>query len=395
MNIRILKNTQEFNGVLLKNNIVLETKFSKSQFNGINAVRYFLYDLETNSREEILPKIKKYNLLNIVDAAWDSKYIYFTNCGVQFGNIRIKIFRYDYLSKQFDVIYSFVDSLYIIHQQKQIKIFILNDSYFIFQSAHLKSNEKYTFKDFLNFELFLFNIKENSEIKIVDENLSNNGIDSIIPISDTHSVLKTGYSLLTNERFKYLEKEEACVEAISIVNIQQLISDLLLIDSNIDIDTIDQAFFNKTFSYVLVKGDYMVYSSVNFELQEEEIFFYNYITKETRTCINQNVYRSEDLARPYIIENTPYIRLNNQKGTEFFNLDRSKIDIRFDSDVEVSNVIDNIFIVSGMIKKGLVKKYRPYLSIYKYPQMNILHQEKAFYLGGIRTDEENLYIFVK
>lgn len=396
MNIKILKNTQEFNGILLKNNNVLETKYSKSQFSGVNSVKYFLYNLDSNTREEILPKIKKFNIIKIIDASWDSRYIYFTN-GIPNDRekIEINIIKYDYLTNEHEIIYSFVDDINILPKEKQIKLFILNDSYLIFQSAYLKSNNSETFEDFLDFELFLLSIKENKEIKIIDENLTNNGIDDIVSISETQSVIKTGYSLLHNYRFNYLEKEEVCVEGICITNIQQLISDLLLVNNNIVIDTIDQAYYNKSFPYVLVKGNYLIYSAFNFETNEEEIFFYNYITKETRTCINQNVNDIDDLAQPYVIDNNPYIRLNNKKGTEFFNLNRAKIDIKFDQDVCVNDVINNIFIVSRIIKKRFFKKYKNVLSIYKYPQLNLLHQEKASYLGSISKDEDNIYIFVK
>lgn len=396
MNIKIIKNTQEFNGVLLNDNIVLETKHSKSQYNGVNAVKYFLFDLENNRREEVLPKIKKFNLIDIIDASWNSKFIYFTNCVPQnHGKMEVNIIKYDYSSGEYDVMYSFYDDISLFPNKKHIKLFVLNDTYLIFQTSFLRFNQEKTFEDFLNFELFLYSIKDNVETKIIDENLTNNGIDNIEPISETHSVLKTGYSLLHNGRIHNLSKEETCVESISIINIQQLISDLLLAGSDIVIDAIDQAYYTKTFPYIRVQDDYLIYSAVNFETNEEEIFFYNNVTKETISCINQNVKSTADIAKPYIIDGNPYIKLLTSNGTEFFNITRAKIDVRFENDVVVNDVIDNFFIVSGITKRKFFGTYQSFLSIYRYPQMNLLHQEKAYYLGAISTDSNNLYLFVK
>ena len=399
MNIRILKNTQEFNGVLLNNNKVLDTVYSKSQFNGVDLINYFIFDLENNTSAEILPEIRKYNLIEIIDASWNSKYIYFSDLTQNIdGKAEIRIIRYDYINKTNDVIYTFYEEMTHFTEdkkEKHTKIFILNDTYIIFQISHLKSNICEDFEDFMDFQLFLYNIKEDSRFKIIDESLVNNGIHSIKPLSETHYVIKTGYSLLENKRKEYLTKEEVCVEGISIINIQQFISDLLLINKNLVIDTIDQAYYTKTFPYILVENNYLIYSAVNFETNEEELFFYNNVTKETRSCINQNVKSIDDLAKPCIIGDNPYIRLNTQKGTEFFNINRAKIDVRFNNDEKVSDIINNLFIISETKKYKLINKETPYFSIYKYPQMSLIHKEKAEYLGGVSTDSNNLYIFVK
>lgn len=78
---------------------------------------------------------------------------------------------------------------------KQIKIFILDDSNLIIQRALPKVSENGKLKEFFDFSLILFNFVKNKQIIIEDENLIRNGIEFILPYSDNNCIMKTGYSL--------------------------------------------------------------------------------------------------------------------------------------------------------------------------------------------------------
>jgi len=395
MNIKILKDSQGFDGVIVNHRKVLEIKPQKSLYPGIDQVKYYLFDLETNEKEEVLPKIKKFNIAKIEASIFDSDFILFSSIvPLEKTKVQIQIIKYYFLTEEYETIISFTEDITLFPKEKRIRVFPLNDSYVIIQTETLKSNINNDYKGFFNFEITMYNTKENQEIKIIDQNLLYNGIDSLVPISETHSAIKTGYSLFEDRLFEKLTDEEACVESISVINTQQLISDILLYSENLLQETINQAHYTTSFSPIMVREDYLVYSIINFQTKEEDINFYNFITKENINCRNQNIEEPENLAKTYVIDNMPYVKLITERGTEFYNIIRGKVDIIFENDVEVNEYINNIFIVSRIIKKTK-HKTKAVLSIYKYPGMTLLHEEKALFSGCVDVDKENIHVFVK
>ena len=395
MNIKILKSSQNFKGIMLKENKVMEIKYHKSQFQDINSVKYYLLDLETNNREEILPKIKKFSIMNIEESYMNSDYILFSSIvQSEKNNTEIQLYKYYYLDNEYEKIYSVYDDIELYPHKKKIRIFPLNDNYILLQYENLKATSINKEKGFFGFEQKLINTKEKTEQEIFDKNLKNNGVEKILPISNTHSIIKTGYSLFKDDLYKKISEEEACVESISIINTQQLISDIFLLGDDLLQEVIAHAHYSTSFTPIKVVEDYLIYSSINFTTKEEIINFYNFQNKESTNCRNQNVNITEDIAKSYVIDNMPYIKLNTERGSEFFNIKRGKVDIIFDKNVTVEEYINNIFIVSKTINKTF-KRNKNILSIYKYPGMTLLHEEKGEYSGCINEDNENINVFVK
>ncbi len=395
MNIKILKSSQNFKGIMLKENKVMEIKYHKSQFQDINSVKYYLLDLETNNREEILPKIKKFSIMNIEESYMNSDYILFSSIvQSEKNNTEIQLYKYYYLDNEYEKIYSVYDDIELYPHKKKIRIFPLNDNYILLQYENLKATSINKEKGFFGFEQKLINTKEKTEQEIFDKNLKNNGVEKILPISNTHSIIKTGYSLFKDDLYKKISEEEACVESISIINTQQLISDIFLLGDDLLQEVIAHAHYSTSFTPIKVIEDYLIYSSINFTTREEIINFYNFQNKESTNCRNQNVNITEDIAKSYVIDNMPYIKLNTERGSEFFNIKRGKVDIIFDKNVTVEEYINNIFIVSKTINKTF-KRNKNILSIYKYPGMTLLHEEKGEYSGCINEDNENINVFVK
>lgn len=389
MNIKILKNSQGFDGIILNHRKVLEIKSQKSQYSGIDLVKYYLFDLETNEKEEVLPRIKKYNVIQIEDSIWESEFLIFSAIiPLEKNKVQIQIIKYYYLTEEFENIFSFTENINLIPKDISVKIFPLNENYFIIQFEKKKTDHTKCF------ELQLLNSKENMAVEIIDSNFVSNGIDKIIPVSETHSVVKTGRSIFPKNMYENITEEESPVESISVINIQQLISDILLTGDNLIQETLNQAHFNTTFSPVMVREDFVVYSIINLLTKEEDIYFYNVNTKENTNCRSQNVETMENLAKTYVIDNSPYVKLYTEKGTEFYNILRGKVDIVFEPDVEVNEYVNNIFIVSRVIKRTK-RKIKSVLSIYKYPGLNLLHEEKAIFSGCVNVDKENIHVFVK
>ena len=88
-------------------------------------------------------------------------------------------------------------------------------------------------------------------------------------------------------RIYYLTKEEAAVESLFVLNIQQFISDLQLDQPNLVMNAVDQAYFDTTVINAKIIENFLMYSKYNYENDNENIIFYDIETKEIYTCINK------------------------------------------------------------------------------------------------------------
>lgn len=395
MNIRFLAQSEYFNGIHLKDDIILEKEYEESPFKNLKKVRLYIYHLEENVRKEILPRTEKLEVFHISDCTYRSDYIYFTEYDDQYdGTYVFNVIKYNFVDGTWDKLISLKDDMKHYPYNKQIKIFVLDDSNLIIQRAVKRRNLQDNYEGFFDFSTILFNFAENKQIPVVDENLVLNGIDYILPFTDNTCVMKTGFSILEDDRHDLLSKEEASVESLIMVNIQQFISDLMLEQPNMVTQTIDQAFYDDTISRARIVDNFLIYSKVNFEAAEEKVIFLNLSTRESIECINQNVDSENKLANTFIINGVPHIRLDKDKKTEFFNLDTKEIAVSFDNELKVVFVNNNM-IVSTEKKKSLLGGFKEYVYIHKYPSTDVVLQEKGRFIGGIASDDETSYIFLK
>ena len=143
MNIRFLAQSEYFNGIHLKDDIILEKEYEDSKFSNIKKVHYFVYHLEDNIRKEILPRSEKLQVFNITDCQFQSDYIYFTEFDDQYdGNYNLNIIKYNYIDDTYLKIITLKDNLNLYPDKKQIKIYILNESNLIIQRAIPRGNYK-------------------------------------------------------------------------------------------------------------------------------------------------------------------------------------------------------------------------------------------------------------
>ena len=77
MNIRFLAQSEYFNGLHLKDDIVIEKENEQGPYTNLPKVRYFLYYLEENIRKEVMPYTDKVDIFNITDCQSESDYLYF------------------------------------------------------------------------------------------------------------------------------------------------------------------------------------------------------------------------------------------------------------------------------------------------------------------------------
>ena len=397
MNINIINNAEGLNGKMLKNGCLLKIHEESSEFEGINLVKMTFYDLKKNARVELRPDIKKCNIIKIDDIQYNSNYIYFAGmipvkdkCDI----VKITIYRYDYVgSKLTDIVYEFEENLENYNNYMRTRMFIVNENYMFIQNEYLRANFTEEYEGYLDFELSMYDIKNDTTYKIHDEQLAQCGIMSFIPISANTCILKTGFSLDEDNRYKVLKKEEAVLESISFVNIGQMVSDILSGKHEVVLDTIDSVYYNATIPYLKTDGKYICYSKVKFDDKfEEEIVFYDYKTKKSLMCINNNIDEHLKLARTCIMCDKPHIILKNTKGYEFVNVSNPDNNVILDMDGDVEYASEHIVVASGKYK-GFLGKKRDVVCAFSFPSLKLLHREKGRFEGVVIADERiNLLI---
>ncbi|MBE5957872.1 MAG: hypothetical protein E7254_03290 [Lachnospiraceae bacterium] len=394
MNIRFLAQSEYFNGIHLKDDIILEKEYEQGPFTSVPKVRYFIYRLEDNVRTEVLPRTDKVEAFIISECAYRSDYIYFTEYDDQYdGTYLFNIIKYNFIDDTWTKLITLKDDMSYYPYNKQIKIFVLDDSNLIIQRAIKRRNLQDNYEGFFEFSSILFNYKENKQTPIVDENLLLNGIEYIIPFTNNTCIMKTGFSLLEENRYALLSKEEASVESLIFVNISQFISDLLLQQPSMVTQTIDHAFYDDTICSARIVDNYLIYSKVNFENKEEKVVFQNLSTRESMECINQNVASTNRLAKTYIINGQPHIRIDKEDKIEFFNLEEKEVSISFKSDTDIVYVNNNLFV--SVSKKNVLGKTKYYLNIHKFPSTDVVMTEKGEFIGAVASDDDTSYIFLK
>lgn len=399
MNIRFLAQSEYFNGLHLKDDIILEKEYEQGPFHNLPKVRYFLYYLEENVRKEVMPFTDKVDVFHITDCQYDSDFLYFTEyTDMLDGGYTFNIIRYNITDHTHTKIISLKDNINLYPNNKQIKIYILDDSNLIIQRALPKVSENGLLKEFFDFTLVLFDFVKNKQIVIEDENLVRNGIEFILPYNETSCVMKTGYSVFENDRHAKLKKEEAAIESLMVINIQQFISDLKLEQQNLVMNTVDQSYYDTTVINAKIIDNFLIYSKYNYENSDENIIFYDIATKnedeKVYTCINKTTTGEYLLKNATVIDNKPYMIKKNSSGTQFFNLITNDVDAAYPEEYDI-RFVNNNTVISTFSEKTLFGKEYSLVGIHRFPSKKVILQERGEYIGSVASNNETSYIFLK
>ncbi len=395
MNIRIIKNSQGLSCQTLNNGCVLQLKENDSVYGNIKQLNYYLYDLEKNESVEIEPTIKKYNLIEVKDIKFQSDFIYFSGLNESdsnVGKVIITVYRYNIISKESVAVYKFEEDLEKYDQYMRTKIFAVNEYYLFIQNEYLRANLTEDYEDYFDYEICMYSVKEDKIYKINDENLNHYGIIDFEPVTSNICVIKQGFNLLKDERYKILKKSEAAMESVSFVNIGQMVSDILLGQQNIVMDAIENVYYSATIPYMKVEHGYVIYSKVKLdENMEEEIIFYNFAKKEAFMCINGSIGETTKIVKTCVIDSKPYIILEKQNGYELIDIIEQKNTMILDRTDKIEYINNDIMIVSNETK-GIFGRKKSYVVVYKLPRMKMVHREKGRFVAGTVLSGEQIYI---
>lgn len=150
-----LAQSEYFNGLHIKDDIVLEKEYEQGPFTNLPKVRYYLYYLEENVRKEVMPFSDKVDVFNITNCQNESEYLYFTEYSdMHDGTYVFSIVRYNITDHTHTKIISLKDNINLYPDNKQIKIFILDESNLIIQRALPRISKNGILKEFLIIHLF-------------------------------------------------------------------------------------------------------------------------------------------------------------------------------------------------------------------------------------------------
>lgn len=383
LQINLIKKQGDLYDLVTRENKILELYHRETK--EFSELFFYVYDPKKNTITEIEPNIKKAALVNIHVSYKPCRDVYY---GVfhklDDGSVDVEIYAYDLSEKESRVLCSFNETADVLNGQKRIKVFILSRTQLLIQTEIVDNQSADSLMGNIIFSQALYDTETDTPIEIIEENLKNNGINSIVPLNESEVMIKTGFSFLEDSRLSFGSEKDALIESVYTTSISKFTADISLQLTNIDMNLLTSTYFDKYILKPEVKDDYILYTVANVNDRESDCVFYNYVTGEKLTAKNADI-DLQDMRVAYVINNTPYVRKYIDNSCEFVNLSTAENDISF-YDEDFVDVLGNLFITYRRHGK------RNHMRIYKYPHMDLVAEEKCNYVAGV-THENNYYIY--
>ena len=330
-----------------------------------------VYHPAKNTVYEVAPDIRKSDYIDITNCIWDSNDIFFADFELSDkGNLTIHIYKHVIGTSTTSLICSFIRRMEILNENKRLKLFILNESTILMQTETLYKNISETRMGIIDFALTLYHLDTESETLVTETNLKNNGINTIIPVSDKKIMVKTGYSYLDDPRLDSANESESFIESVYVTTVAKLVADITLARNIVDMPLIDSAYRNSHITKPFITGDMLHYSIVDVKNQAMKCVFYNIQTEE-RMDYAVVGFSPEDLDITYVIHGIPFVRKTTENGVNFLNLKIGETDITLYNEVFLG-LEGNILIMESIGK-------HPMMHIYSYPKLKLLSEEDREY----------------
>jgi len=330
-----------------------------------------VYNPANNTVYEVAPEIRKSDYIEITNCIWDSNDVFFADFELSdTGSLTIHIYRHVIGTSATSKICSFIRKMEILNEDKKVKLFILNESTILMQTETLYKNISETRMGSIDFSLSLYHLDTGTETLVTETNLKNNGINTIIPVSDKKIMVKTGYSYLDDDRLDSANESESFIESVYVTTVAKLVADITLARNIVDMPLIDSAYLSSHITKPFITGDILHYSIVDVINQTMKCVFYNIQTEE-KTEYSVVGFSPDDLDITYVIHETPFVRKTTENGVSFLNLKIEETDIVFYNEVFLG-LEGNILILETMGK-------HPLMHIYSYPKLKLLSEEDREY----------------
>ena len=381
MNIKIIKKHNNPCYVAPKGDSIMEL----IRVSNDTEYRIFAYNPKKNTADEIGEGLKIPTAVEMCNAIWESSDIYYAVLNEIAENTKIDVHMYSTKTKTDEIIYSFQmrDDLDIY--KTRVKIFILSKTMLIVQLEFTEEEKREDLMGHISFVQILVDIENETETEIEDENIVNNGINVILPISPTHILIKTGYSFIEDYRYEVQKEEEALIESIFINSSSKFIADLTIQAKTIDMQQLASTYYDKFILSPEFKDNYVFFTIIEPATSTSEIIFLNVETNEKYSCRNEQI-DLNDLNLGCIIGGTPYVKNTASTDMKFLNLKNGDFDLSCMGE-EFEGIIGDLLIL-----KRLKKNRKEITEIYSYPKMELIYEAKGTMLiGCVKDDDYYLY----
>lgn len=377
MDIKLVKNFEEGIYIPVNEQLLLQIVDHNYRLGRFLGKKVFMLNPITNERFEILPEIRKYDLAYINYASSSHDYIIFTSAkSINETKVEVIFYRYDISSGEFYIIHSVTTDINKLGSVLQLKVFVLDENYCIFEQVEYSRENLSSTGLFSNgmgtHKLLLKEVRENKELLLENSVVAKSGIDKIIPLSGNLCILKIGSPILEEIMFSDIDfYSQEQKEIVGVVNIKQFISELLLDQDNGFIEVLDEGSAEITFPYIRQYDNEIVYSKVDVSKKVEEVIIYDYESKVKKVRLNSNITKISDLSHTYIIDDTPYLIKNTDKNTKLINLNTQKTELKLGGEVRIKFIRKDLIVTQRHLKKFFFKRKENYfIEVFRYPDMH-------------------------
>ena len=184
-----------------------------------------IFDPKENTISEVEPETQKIRFIEIVNCIWNCGDVYFASCDVtENSKLNISVFRYSLKDHNTVMICSFIKNRDLLNEDKRMKLFILSDSTILMQTEILHRSVSENMMGNIEFSLTFYNLDSGTETAVSDANFINNGINTVIPVSEKKILVKTGYSYIEDSRLDTGSKSEGCLhQNLANIRMKQII----------------------------------------------------------------------------------------------------------------------------------------------------------------------------
>ena len=387
MNINIIRDKNLIKHAYMKDGRILEETLCRDKELPYYVCR--IYDPSDNTVREIAPEIIKYEFLSVENCIYNSKEVYFATYEKDIlpGQIRVLLYRYDIETCETERISDFeIDENIAADPFRKLRLFVLQAETVLVQIEEWTADGDKDNKDGMRFEQFIINIYDGVRTEVKELNVVNNGINTLIPVSESQIVLKTGFSFKENTFLSAGDEALALVETVYFGTMSGFIA-MLPIENGVNSSLmLSAAYFEKLLTSPKVTGDYIHFMAVDHNSLSGETVFYNYKTDETIKCQSMGL-NMDDLDISYVIDGAPCIRREYDSVTEFVDARDSKV-IYWFSDEKLICCEGQLFIFRK--KKGK----NTFLRGYRLPKLDLAFEETGNFMCLCAGDED-YYIYVK
>ena len=285
MNITIIKSEEPLNSVGVCGEKILETH---------NIEETGLYDLglfypEDNSYRIICPDVKKFNTIPVLNCIWNSEDVFFASVK-QNENDMFSVILYVYSGEtgEYESLLEIPFDRQILNEKVTVRFFVISPDYVIVQTEKKIDDNTGDLMGNIEFSLSLCNIATGENVEISDLNLINNGINTIVPVSENYIMLKTGFSAYNDPRINCDNENEALIESVYYSTLSMFIGSLKRENTTVGYKMLGTAYYKNYIVDPQVKDDYIFFTIFDREKNVSETVFYNCVTDETIRCVNED-----------------------------------------------------------------------------------------------------------